>query len=40
MASLGGFLGRKSDGDPGVEAIWKGLHAIFHISKPWEALAE
>lgn len=40
IASLGGFLGRKSDGDPGAETIWKGLHALFHIAKSWEALTK
>ncbi len=25
MARLGGFLGRKSDGDPDVKTIWIGL---------------
>jgi hypothetical protein len=38
IANLGGFLGRKSDGEPGAETIWKGLHALFHIAKCWEAL--
>ncbi len=25
IASLGGFLGRKGDGEPGVKTIWLGL---------------
>ncbi len=25
IAKLGGFLGRKSDGEPGVKAMWIGL---------------
>lgn len=25
LAKIGGFLGRKGDGDPGVKVIWKGL---------------
>lgn len=29
LAKLGGFLGRKSDGDPGVKVIWRGFRA-FH----------
>ncbi|MDO9534885.1 MAG: IS4 family transposase, partial [Bacillota bacterium] len=24
LAKLGGFAGRKSDGDPGVKVIWRG----------------
>ncbi|WP_417507086.1 IS4 family transposase [Marinomonas gallaica] len=25
IASLGGFLGRKSDGEPGIKSLWQGL---------------
>lgn len=28
LAKLGGFLGRKSDGDPGVKVIWRGFQAL------------
>ena len=28
LAILGGFLGRKSDGEPGAKSIWKGLQRI------------
>jgi hypothetical protein len=28
MASLGGFLGRKSDGDPGWQTIWRGFERL------------
>ena len=28
LAKLGGFLGRKSDKDPGAEVIWRGLHDL------------
>lgn len=28
LAKLGGFLGRKSDGDPGAKVIWKGMQAL------------
>jgi len=28
LAKLGGFLGRKSDGDPGVKVIWRGFRAL------------
>ncbi len=27
MAKLGGFLRRKSDGDPGVKTLWSGYRA-------------
>ena len=29
VASLGGFLGRKSDGEPGWQTIWRGLHQLM-----------
>lgn len=32
VAKLGGFLGRKSDGEPGVRTIWQGLVALSQIS--------
>jgi len=28
LASIGGFLGRKSDGDPGVKVLWRGLKLL------------
>ncbi|HHK75085.1 MAG TPA: IS4 family transposase, partial [Rhizobiales bacterium] len=28
IAKLGGFLGRKGDGDPGAKSIWMGLQRI------------
>jgi hypothetical protein len=31
IAKLGGFLGRKSDGFPGVAVIWRGLTALYTI---------
>ncbi len=32
IAQLGGFLARKSDGDPGVKVIWRGLKRLEDIS--------
>lgn len=32
IARLGGFLGRKSDGEPGVKTIWLGLKEI-HVAE-------
>lgn len=32
IAQLGGFLGRKSDGVPGTETIWKGLERMQDIA--------
>lgn len=31
VAQLGGFLGRKSDGEPGVKTIWLGLQALDRL---------
>ena len=28
VASLGGFLGRKGDGEPGTTTLWRGLHSL------------
>ena len=33
IAQLGGFLGRKGDGDPGVKVIWRGLKTLNIISR-------
>lgn len=32
IALLGGFLGRKSDGEPGVKTIWRGLRRLHDIA--------
>jgi hypothetical protein len=32
VASLGGFLGRKSDGNPGTQTLWRGLERLTDIS--------
>ena len=32
VAGLGGFLGRKSDGHPGVQTLWRGLERLTDIS--------
>ncbi|WP_049802816.1 IS4 family transposase [Gloeothece verrucosa] len=35
IANLGGFIGRKSDKDPGVKVIWRGLKRLDDIAKSW-----
>jgi len=35
VASLGGFLGRKSDGEPGTQSLWLGLQRLDDISATW-----
>jgi hypothetical protein len=32
IAGLGGFLGRKSDGEPGTETLWRGLQRMDDIA--------
>lgn len=35
IAKLGGFLGRKKDGEPGIKCLWKGLRRLFDIAQSW-----
>jgi hypothetical protein len=35
VAKLGGFLGRKGDGEPGVKTLWRGLRRLHDISEGW-----
>ena len=35
IAQLGGFLGRKADGQPGVKVLWRGWRRLFDISQTW-----
>ncbi len=35
IAQLGGFLGRKGDGHPGVTVLWRGLHRLNDIAQFW-----
>jgi hypothetical protein len=32
IASFGGFLGRKGDGEPGVKTIWTGLQRVMDFA--------
>jgi hypothetical protein len=38
LAMLGGFLGRKGDGEPGVQSIWTGFHRLMEFSFAYDAL--
>jgi len=40
IARLGGFLGRKSDGEPGVTAIWRGWQRLQDLAATWEIVKE
>lgn len=35
VASLGGFLGRKGDGEPGTQTLWLGLQRLDDITAMW-----
>jgi len=35
IARLGGYLGRKSDGPPGMVAIWRGWKRLADLSEGW-----
>jgi hypothetical protein len=35
IAQLGGFLGRKSDGEPGPVTLWRGLHRLHDLAAMW-----
>ena len=35
VAKLGGFLARKSDGQPGVKVLWRGWRRLYDISQTW-----
>lgn len=35
IAALGGFLGRKSDGEPGLKTVWKGLARLSDMTTGW-----
>ena len=37
IATLGGFLGRKCDGDPGPKVMWIGLQKLAECAKGWAA---
>jgi hypothetical protein len=38
IAKLGGFLGRKSDGEPGVKVIWRGFSKLYNYADMWSLL--
>lgn len=40
IAKLGGFLGRKQDGEPGVKTIWLGFAVLQRLSTMYRSLAK
>jgi hypothetical protein len=39
VAMLGGFLGRKGDGEPGTQTLWLGLQRLDDLTAMWKLLA-
>jgi hypothetical protein len=37
IAQLGGFLGRKCDGEPGPQTLWRGLRRLHDLAQGWLA---
>ncbi len=40
IGQLGGFLGRKSDGEPGITVIWRGWQRLQDIATTWYLVKE
>lgn len=40
LAQLGGFLGRRGDGEPGVQTLWKGMRHLHDMATTWEILTQ
>jgi hypothetical protein len=38
IARLGGFIGRKADGEPGITALWQGLQRLFDMTVMYRTL--
>ena len=38
LAMLGGFLGRKRDGEPGVKTLWRGLRRLQDLVEMWRIM--
>jgi hypothetical protein len=38
VASLGGFLGRKGDGEPGTKSLWLGLQRLDDLTTMWKIM--
>ena len=40
IAMLGGFIGRKGDGEPGVKTLWQGMHHLRRAVETAQILSE
>jgi hypothetical protein len=39
MAKLGGFIGRKSDGEPGTTSLWRGIQRLDDITEIFKVMS-
>ncbi len=39
LATLGGYLGRKSDGEPGTQSLWRGIQHLDDLKEMWKFMA-
>jgi hypothetical protein len=39
LGKVGGFLGRKCDGQPGAETLWRGLMVVSFMADVWRVMA-
>lgn len=40
IAKLGGYLGRKSDGPPGLKTVWQGYQQLCHAASVYELMTQ
>ena len=40
VAALGSFLGRKGDGEPGTQTLWRGLQRLDDITVMYQELTK
>ena len=40
VAGLGGFLGRKGDGEPGTQTLWQGLQRLDDITEIYQVMTD
>jgi hypothetical protein len=38
IARLGGFMGRRQDGEPGVKTLWLGLQRLHDLASMWQLM--
>jgi hypothetical protein len=38
IAKMGGYLGRKSDGEPGTQTLWRGMQMLYALTDMWHVM--